>query len=62
MKEEKPVIITAPMKGKNGEIIPDNKPRRFSKEEIDLFAKTLVEIAFHQANNRLVKTEKKDNE
>ena len=49
------MIIKAPDQGKNGENTPNNKIRSFSKEEIDLMAKTLVEIAFYQANGKLSK-------
>ncbi len=49
------MIIKAPDQGKNGENTPNNKIRSFSKEEIDLMAKTLVEIAFYQANGKIVK-------
>ncbi len=49
------MIIKAPDQGENGENTPNNKIRSFSKEEIDLMAKTLVEIAFYQANGKIVK-------
>ncbi len=54
------MIITAPARGSDGESIPDNKPRSFSKEEIDILTKALVEIAFYQANSRLLEAEKID--
>ncbi len=49
------MIIKAPGQGKSGENIINNKIRSFSKEEFDLMAKTLIEIAFYQANGKMNK-------